>query len=202
MRRYWINCFPLLALAACSDSSGPADSLTRAEALAIAAQVVASGETVVASVDGSAASPEPAAIAGVPTTFTHTLQSTHSCPSGGDVRFDLLVNGSIDAQAHSFEVDVEGSQTHASCAFPHNSLVITLDGNPDIGFTAHAAAINGQPSDPFTANVSGGVGWSTSDGRNGVCAITIAAVTDFVAKRRTVEGNVCDHTVTQTTTWS
>ena len=33
------------------------------------------------------------ASAAVPTTFTHTHRSTHPCPSGGQVRFDLVVNG-------------------------------------------------------------------------------------------------------------
>lgn len=202
MRRYWIACLPLVALSACKDSAGPGDNLTRAEALAVAAQVIASGEGVASAIEGSVASPDQAAAEGVPTIFTHSHQSTHPCPSGGQVSFDLLVNGSFDAAAHAFEVDVEGSQTHAGCAFPHDDLVLTLDGNPEIGFSAHAAATNGQPSAPYTANLSGGFRWSASDGRSGVCSVTVAAVTDFAAKRRTVEGNVCGHTVTEVTTWS
>ena len=202
MRRYWIACLPLLVLSACQDTAGPADSLSRAEAVAVAAQVLASGEGLTASLDGSASSGDQAAAAGAPTTFTHTHRSTHPCPSGGEVSFDLTVEGSFDPEAHTFEVDVEGSQTHTSCAFPHDGLVITVTGNPDIDFSAHAAAINGQPSEPYTANVSGGFRWSSSDGRSGTCAVTLASVTDFAARRRTLEGNICGHTVTETTTWS
>lgn len=202
MRRYWIACLPLLMLAACKDTSGPGAKLSREEALVVAAQVLTSAEAVTSSLNASAGAPEQSAAAGVPTTFTHTHQSTHPCPSGGQVRFDLQVEGSFDTEAHAFEVDVEGSQTHDSCAFPHNGLVLTVTGNPDIDVSAHAAATNGQPSEPYTANVNGAVRWSASDGRSGVCSVTIAAVTDFAARRRTVEGNICGHTVTETTTWS
>jgi hypothetical protein len=203
MRRHPLAFLPLLALAACQDGSGPGDSLTLEEALAVTAQVIASGEgAALSSLDGSASSEVAAAYAGVPTTFIHTLQSTHPCPSGGQLRLDLVVHGSFDEAARDLELDLEGSQTHSSCAFPHNGIVITIDGNPDIDFTARVAATNGQPSEPYTATVNGGFRWSASDGRDGVCTVTINAVTDFAAKRRTVEGDICGHTVTATTTWS
>jgi hypothetical protein len=202
MRRYWIACLPLLALTACKDTSGPGDTLSREEALAVAAQVLASGEGVTTSLNASASTADQSSAAGVPTTFTHTHESSHPCPSGGRVNFDLQVQGSFDTEARAFEVDVEGSQTHDDCAFPHKGLVVTLDGNPDIDFSAHAAADNGQPSEPFTANVDGAFRWSTSDGRSGVCAVTVESVTDFAAKRKTVEGDICGHTVTEVTTWS
>jgi hypothetical protein len=201
MRRFWIACLPIAVFTACNDAAGPGDSLSSEEALAVTAQVLASGESVTSSINATASAGDQSTAA-APTTFTHTYQSSHPCPSGGHVAFDLTVEGSFDPEAHAFEVDVEGSQTHDDCAFPHNSLVITVDGNPDIDFIARAAANNGQPSEPYTANVSGGFRWSTSDGRTGTCTVTIASVTDFAAKRRTVEGNVCGHTVNEVTTWS
>jgi hypothetical protein len=202
MRRYRIAFLPLLALAACQDTSGPGDSLTREEALVVTAHVVASGEAAaLRNVDGSASS-DIAAYAAVPTTFTHTLQSTHPCPAGGQLQLDLEIHGSFDEAAKNLELDLEGSQTHASCAFPHNGLVITVDGNPEIHFTARVAATNGQPSEPYTATVNGAFRWSTTDNRDGVCTVTVNAVTDFAAKRRTVDGNICGHTITATTTWS
>src|SRR5687767_9198841 len=161
MRRYWIACLPLLALTACKDTAGPGDTLSREEALAVTAQVLASGEGVTSSLNTSASAADQSSAAGVPTTFTHTHESSHPCPSGGRVSFALLVEGSFDTAAQAFEVDVDGSQTHDDCVFPHKGLVITVDGNPDIDFSARVAANNGQPSEPFTANVDGGFRWST-----------------------------------------
>jgi hypothetical protein len=44
--------------------------------------------------------------------------------------------------------------------------------------------------------------YATDGGRTGQCLVSIDAVTDFVLKRRTLEADVCGHTVTETTTWS
>ncbi|MGH7466300.1 MAG: hypothetical protein ACREK1_14045, partial [Longimicrobiales bacterium] len=60
----------------------------------------------------------------------------------------------------------------------------------------------GVPSQPFTFTLDGALRWETSDGRSGLCQLELDAVTDFAAQERTVQGAVCGHTITETTTWS
>ena len=67
---------------------------------------------------------------------------------------------------------------------------------------AHAAVNNNQPSEPFTVNIDGGFNWTASDGRSGRCAIEYEQITDFAARKRTVEGDVCGHSVKETFTWN
>ncbi|HEX6067139.1 MAG TPA: hypothetical protein VFZ04_23045 [Longimicrobiales bacterium] len=190
-------------LAACSDDgSGPnntGDPLTRAEALMIAAavsgsiQTTSAAPTVTSAQDGAAA---------VPITFTQEHESTHPCPSGGSLTLSWTVSGTADAEAGVFELDLDGTHKPSACAYPHQGLTFSITGDPDLDFSAHMAFASHQPSEPFTANIAGAFNWTASDGRSGHCSVQYAEVTDFVAGQRTVDGNVCGHTVKETFTWS
>ena len=191
--------FPLF-LAACSDSAGPnsGDRLTREEALRLAAEVSSSvGATSVAPVRS-----HPDGIASVPINFSEDHESTHPCTDGGTVRLTWQITGSIDPEAGSFEMDVEGTHKPSGCAYEHQGLRLTINGDPDMDFDAHVAIANGQPSEPFTVSINGAFAWSASDGRSGRCTVQYAEVTDFAAGKRTVDGNVCGHVVQETLTWS
>jgi hypothetical protein len=84
----------------------------------------------------------------------------------------------------------------------HEGITITLDGSPDIDLAAHASGRNHLPSGSHTLEIDGAFKWSASDGRSGTCPITLDAMTDWAAKKRTVDGNVCGHTIKETTSWS
>lgn len=185
--------------AACDDTAGPGDAMTRAEALLVADALAANGEAT-----SEASQPETGevTIASVPTTFTQTHNSLHPCPMGGRLALAYTVTGAFDGQVGSWEVNLVGKQTHQGCAYGHEGVTITVDGNPSINFESRAAVYNGTPSEPHTMGIDGGFKWSGSDGRAGNCMIEISAVTDFAAKRKTVNGTVCGHTIEQITTWT
>jgi hypothetical protein len=190
-----------LIAGACQDAAGPDDSaMSRAEAMHVAAVVAASSEGAA----GTAMTSEgtTADMYSPPVSFTHTHQSTHPCPSGGAVALDFTVDGMFDGDTHTLQADLAGTQTHAACGVVRNGVTITIDGNPGIGFTASIGAANGQPTQPFTHGIDGSFSWSTSDGRSGTCDIDVSAVTDLLARERTVQGSVCGHTFNQTTTWN
>ena len=191
-----------LIAAGCSDTAGPeGDRLSRAEALHLATLVMLTSEgAATASMTPPAAS-KTAMAGGPPVDFTHTIESTHPCPSGGSLEVDATISGTWDEDTNSLQADLAGRHTHDSCAVPHNNLTITVDGAPWIDFGISIGGVEGQPSQPFTFSLDGGFSWGASDGRSGVCELTLDAVTDFVEQERTILGSICGHTFSQTTTW-
>jgi hypothetical protein len=194
-----------LAIVACEDTSGPTgDQLTRVEALALAAEVLASSEGA-ASTSASAeagAAVSPGMAGGPPVNFSQEHESTHPCPAGGQLAIAFELNGTFDEDTNSLQANLQGTHTHSGCGFPHQGVTITVDGAPSIGFSASVGAVNGLPSQPFTFTLSGGFDWSASDGRSNTCQLSLEAVTDFTAQQRTVVGSVCGHTVDDTFNWS
>lgn len=193
-----------LLFGACQDSTGPeGDQLSRAESLQLAAQVLASSEGAATGsmtmAGGSSAGLE---TAGPPTSFSFTQETTHPCPTSGNIGVALELSGMFDEDTNSLQADLSGSQVHNGCAFPHNGLTLTVNGEPSIAFTASIGAVEGVPSQPFTFTLDGGIRWASSDGRAGVCAMQLDAVTDFSAQQRTLQGSVCGHTIDQTLTWN
>lgn len=191
-------------LGACDeDAAGPeGDQLSRAEALQLAAQVLATSEgaaTGSVTMAGAATAPENA---GPPVNFEQTHESTHPCPAGGEIAVQFVLSGTVDEDTNSLQANLDGSHVHNDCAFPQNGLTMTVSGNPSIGFSASIGAVNGEPSQPFTFSLDGGFQWEASDGRSGGCAIDLDAVTDFTAQERTVQGTVCGHTINDSLSWS
>ena len=191
-----------LALGACSDTSGPTgDRLSRAEALQLAAQVLASTEMAASGSleTGGAQAP---ATAGPPVNFTQEHESTHPCASGGEVAVQFVLSGSYDEDTNSLQADLDGSHVHNDCAFPQSGLTMVVSGEPSIGFSVSVGATNGVPSQPFTFALDGGFRWELSDGRAGTCLLDLSAVTDFAEQQRTIQGAVCGHTISDTFSWS
>jgi hypothetical protein len=188
-----------LAVAACSDSTAPdSGRLSREEAIMIAGAVTSSAQTTTS----AQARPAGDAIASEPHNFEHDLETSHPCPRGGTMNLTYRATGMVDPEAGSFEIDVSGTQRPAACAYDHQAVTFTVTGAPSLTFEAHLGVTNHQPSEPFTVEVNGGFRWTASDGRSGTCTIEYSEVTDFVAKRRTVDGSVCGHTVKETFTWT
>jgi hypothetical protein len=190
----------VLVLAACSDdAAGPTgDRLTRAEAGVIAGNVTANSEQTAASpqmnVNGDASASDPIS-------FSNDLEINVPCPVSGRLQQRWTARVNFDQEAGTFEMEVNGNQKHLACAFRHEGVTLTVDGDPDIDIEAHVATANHRPT-VHTLSIEGAFKWSASDGRSGSCPITLDAVTNFAARTRTVEGDVCGHTIKETTNWS
>lgn len=190
-------------LAACEDDgSGPnsGDQLTRAEAILLAGELSGAVETTAGTPEVTIGQDGAAAAAG-PITFTRDQESTHPCPGGGTVSLQWRITGTADFETGSFTLDVDGTNRPAGCQYLHDGTTLTISGDPDLDFSAHAATVNYEPTEPFTAGIEGAFSWSASDGRSGQCLVDYQAVTDFAAKQRTVEGSVCGHSIAQTLSW-
>lgn len=204
MKRGTIGAIAAAALlAACGKADDPAgakgDQLTRAEALVIVdAIAMATNEDHTAIIEGGASSPAGAA----PGTITVEHTSTHPCPADGQIAVALQAALTYDEEAQSLEYDAEGSLTHQACGVVHEDVTITVDGDPNITFGTHASFSGGTAAEPITESVEGAFLWSTSDGRSGRCVIDLEKVTDLVAKRHTLQGEACGHTIERTITWT
>ena len=193
-----------IVLGACDDAAGPeGDQLSRTEALQLAVQVLGTSEgAATGSMTMTGGAMTAGEAAGPPVDFTQTHASTHPCPAGGELAVEFVLNGSYDEDTNSLQADLDGTHVHSDCAFPHQGLTLTVDGNPSIGFSMSIGAVDGAPSQPFTFSLDGGLRWEASDGRSGTCALALEAVTDFAAQQRTIQGTVCGHTIDDSLTWS
>jgi hypothetical protein len=195
-------------LAACSDDdpAGPGfsgDQLSKVEAEAVLTAifeiadatrdeimenqpVMGSGLTTASAMPGSIS-------------FKHT--STHPCPEAGSVAVSLNVDLEYDEEAESLDYDARGSLTHEKCGFEHENVHFTVDGDPNISFATRVIVTEGV-FEPITESLKGAFEWSAHDGRSGRCVIDLSRVTDLVGKKRTLQGEVCGHTIEQELTWT
>lgn len=203
-----------IATGACQDGAGPGESgIDRAEAMQIAALLAASTETAAgasltsqgqASDSGSAMTPDASDASDASDgsgSFTHSHESSHPCPGGGTVALSFTLSGNWDQAEQALQLDLDGSQTHAGCIVTLDGVTFTIDGAPALDFTASLAVANGQPTGPFSHGVDGAFNWSASDGRSGSCNVLVSTTTDLLARQRTVQGEVCGHSFTQSTSW-
>jgi len=190
----------VVAIAACDDgpTESTGDELTEKEAAVILATVQTSGDSAYAELSTQSGQ---LAVNSMPTTITVEHESSHPCPQGGSVAAVLDATLEFDEETESAAIDAQGSLTHSECAVPHNQIVLTIDGDPNLSFELHTAIENGQPIE-FDQSASGALNWSASDGRSGRCVIEFSHTIDFTAGERIVEGEVCGHTVRQVTNWS
>ena len=191
----------VLVLAACSDdAAGPTgDPLTRAEAALIAGNVTANSDQTAAAPQMSVTVGD--AAASDPMSFTNDLEINVPCPVSGRLQQRWTASVTFDQATGTFAMEVKGNQKHLACAFSHEGITLTVDGDPDIDIEAHVATANHRPTE-HTLSIEGAFKWSASDGRSGTCPITLEAVTDFAARKRTVDADVCGHTIKETTSWS
>ena len=186
------------ALIACQDASGPEGArLTRPEALRVAGELAQNGSAATSTGRERFGS---LAVASPPTRITTDHNSSFACPKGGKVLLTFKATAVVDVEASSFELDIDGKQTHQGCAFDHERVTLTITGDPSLDFDAHAAVKNGQPN-AGRSSFQGKFKWSASDGRSGTCPVALNTVTDFAARKHTITGDVCGHAISETTTW-
>lgn len=214
MKRAMIAVLAAVAsLAACGDEGtvgpeGRNDAITREEALALTSRLMeASEQAGVGAYESSQSSASLSASAatssGLPKSITIDHTGSHPCPVSGRVTFELSLDVAWESKRprHDFSFDAAGTLTPEACAFVKKDVTLTVDGEPSLGFEAHAASVGGE-LEPFTSAASGALSWSTSDGRSGQCVIDLAAEIDFVERQRVAQGEVCGHSIDETITWT
>jgi hypothetical protein len=197
-------CALAVLFAACEKSATDAegDALTRAEAFAIASAVAEVNDDAADRGIGEGSSSAALTAAAEPRTISFEHTSSHPCPTAGRITVGLEAVLVWDRDTKAGELNSTGSLTHDACAFPHEGLTLTVTGNPSLTVTSHAATASGRPDGPWTSDASGSFSWSASDGRSGTCGIDVSTISDFDTRSRTVQGEVCGHTIDQTITWS
>jgi len=205
-KKPWLACSAalVLAIAACSDSTGP-NGISAEDANQLAADIDATsafgagdiglGASFDIGVDGSGA----AATVSSPTTFDNTFSFTHQCPKGGQVALAGRVVGSGDRATHSLTVETTATRTDSDCAFQTKHGEITINGNPNIAFDGNLNIVNGVLSGPQTATHKGSFSWARTGG-SGTCDVDLTSSYDPATHTATVTGTFCgvDVNVTRT----
>lgn len=202
----WLACSAalILAVAACSDSTGP-NGISAEDANQLAADLDATSAFTVGDIglgasfdivtDGSGAS----ATVSSPTTFDNTFSFTHQCPKGGEVALAGRVVGSGDRATRSLNVETTATRTDTDCAFQTKHGEITINGNPNIAFDGKLNIVNGVLSGPQTATHKGSFTWARTGG-SGTCDVDLTSTYDPSTHTATVTGTFCgvDVNVTRT----
>src|SRR5690349_3483005 len=198
----------LVAAVACSDSTGlkGANTISQADANQLATDFdgVASfgssdfGPGVSFSIvtDGTSGS---AAVVSTPVPINTTFSVTKQCPRGGQTVFEGSVTGTGDRVAHNLTLDADAKRTDTKCAFDTRDGVLTLNGNPNLSYSAHLNIVNFAPSGLQTATHTGSFTWSRTGG-SGTCDVDITRTFDPATKTLTIKGSFCGHTVDVTKT--
>lgn len=164
-------------LAGCSDGdvTGPDAGLDSVEAVALIEAVLAAGFEP---------TPEPRPELTVP------------CPLGGSVTVTtaLTVNGDPEAPTG---ISLRSALRHEACV----TGIFTLDGAPALTF-ALELSVSALPALAATGTATGSVRWSTTDGRNGTCALDLDISAEDLSVQAvggpmvTLTGRACGHDVT------
>ena len=198
----------LVAAVACSDSTGlkSANTISQTDANQLATDFdgVASfsstdfgpGVSFSISTDGTSGS---AAVTSTPFPINTTFSITKQCPRGGSTKFEGSVTGTADRVAHDLTLDATATRTDANCAFDTRDGVLTLNGNPNLNYTAHLNIVNAALSGLQTATHKGSFTWSRTGG-SGTCDVDITRTFDPSTKTLTIKGSFCGHTIDVTKT--
>lgn len=190
----------MMALAACSDDDAVGtDVLSEAQATELASAIFSQGLFDALAVNYE----QPAQVADGPqlATYTSTVETTASCPLGGQVALTGAVDVETDDETGAGTLDFGLTLTHSSCAVQGDQgSQFTLTGNPNLvfGFIANTTA---EGFGSFDGDITGAVDFSTDDGE-GTCQITYAFSGEASASSFSfsTNGDVCGHSVTQNVT--
>lgn len=189
----------MMALAACGDDDAVGtDVLTEAQATELASAVFSAGLFDALAVNYS----QPATTAGPQlATYTSTVETTASCPLGGEVALAGAVDVETDDETGAGTLDFGLTLTHASCVVQGDQgSQFTLTGNPNLVF-GFIANTTGEGFGSFDGDISGAVDFSTDEGE-GTCQITYAfsGEASETAFSFSTNGTVCGHSITQNVT--
>lgn len=183
-------------LAACGeDSTGPSDSLSEAEAQAVA-QVLLS-QTFEAG-DPSSAGPGAVAaqypVASAPVEFGSEGDITLPCPLGGSLAVARSLSGTFDDETGELSFDFSLTSVHQQCAVQPEELedVLVLSGAPNLASTLELDQ-DAQGAVTVAGSIIGAVGWELGD-RAGTCEVSVnfsGTGTAEGSASNAVSGSVC-----------
>lgn len=190
----------LLATTACDDATGPGDSLTQAEANALAEILL--GQTVAAGEEGGFAAQVAAnpLVAAAPVAIDNETTVTLSCPLGGSFSAARSVSGTIDSETGAMDLSVGLVQTHDGCGVrsADSATEFTLDGAPNVTST-QSFTTDGAGAFTLGGTMSGAVDWVTGD-RSGRCEVGLeysGSGDGQGAFSMTLSGTMCGVTISQ-----
>ena len=153
-----------LAVVSCGDgnSTGPGDSLTTEESLALVE--LAMGHGFAATGDVTTGPPDGA-----------VLQFTDSCTMGGTVAVDVRAGFTGSPGGDSAVVELSATLVHSGCMETHQGtgITFTLDGAPELEMNIELT-IGTEFMITLSGTVNGTVRWATADGRRGTCTLDVA----------------------------
>lgn len=196
----------VLAVAACSDSTGVAGSISQADANQLASDMDAvstlgatdfgQAASFSVSVDASGAS---ASIALAPFPINTQFTVTKQCPRGGQVVVAGGVTGTGDRTAHNLSIEAVATRTDTDCAFDTRNGVLTLNGNPNIAYDGKLNIVNAVLSGLQTQTHKGSFKWARTGG-SGTCDVDLTSSFDPATHTVTVTGTFCGRIVNVTRT--
>lgn len=189
----------LTAVAACEDSTGPGESLSQAEAEALASvlltQALEAGDPTTPGAPASAAP-----VARQVVDFSNEVSVELPCALGGTVAADVAASGTIDSQSGAANLQYTSTKTHQSCQVPVDDAgaSLTLDGSPNITSTFQFGS-SGTGSFEAGGSIVGSVDW-TSGERSGSCVVSLefSGSSDGQGNLSfSLEGGICSAQVSQ-----
>jgi hypothetical protein len=204
MRHFLATTFVAAAvLAGCAEGATDPEptELTRQEAIQLAALVGVTGaDRMEAGWTSNSRSTSGEISAFRPATLRQDLDISGPCPLGGNVGLEGEVE--VEAENHTGSIEAAFIVTHDDCKVNTDEGPITLDGRPSLAFTGAFAWANDQQSQPLRLTSSGNVAWARDSGAAGTCQVDLISVTDFIARRRTVDGTFCGFEIQEELTWT
>ena len=196
----------VLAVAACSDSTGVSGTISQADANQLAADMDAvttlgatdfgQSASFSVSVDGSGAS---ATVVSAPFPINTQFTVTKQCPRGGQVVVAGGITGTGDRTTHNLSLQAVATRTDTDCAFDTRDGVLTLNGNPNVAYVGNLNIVNAVLSGLQTQTHKGSFKWARTGG-SGTCDVDLASSFDPATHTVTVTGTFCGHIVNVTRT--
>lgn len=197
-----------VGIAACGDDDpvSTGDALSETEVAALSSIVLESAFSATAQGLGGASAasdgPQP-----VPFSFTQDIEATVSCAQGGTVQLNGSATASGDDDTEELMVAYNITQAFTDCASisEETDQEFTISGSLNLTATADFSSLNLESGISFSTDtqISGSVDWSTDDGRNGTCGITLTSEATSTGESisATTIGSVCGTSINETFTY-
>jgi hypothetical protein len=190
---------PVLALAGCSDGTGPG-GISENDAQLIASEVVSASigalnsGTAAGAVQGFDAVAASASSVPVPLRFDYS--HTESCPLFGRVGVTGIMSGSMDSETGDGVLWLQVTETLTDCTFDSENGDLVINGAPSITLTGNFTFLGGVPATTQSLTLSGGFRWQFDEGNSTFCALSLTMSIAYGGTgSTTVSGTVCGYPV-------
>ena len=180
-------------LAACSDggvSPTEGDPLTELESEALAGELLEgafSGMTAGLTGQGT----QSPSLSQVPVSFSLDITHVESCEGSGTIDLAVSMSGTIDDVTGEGDLSLDIVETMNDCVVTVETVVFTVNGNPNITMTGDFTMSGQDISGTFGFN--GGFSYTAADGRQGSCGVDVDIV--FSPTSLSYTGTVCNTTI-------